>query len=84
MENIKPMNDMLLIRIIDEDNEDKLYFGEDKSKPKNAEVLAISEKCENKNFEVGKKVYIRKFEMIPYKDSDTEFFVSEKAVIAQF
>ena len=83
MTQIKPMNDFLLVKLEDK-KEDGVYLGEDKSKPKIAEILAFSDKCENENFEVGKKVYLRKFEMIPYDDSNTDFFISEKAVIGMF
>lgn len=82
MTEIKPMNDFLLVKV--EDKKDGLFFGDDKSKPKTAEILAFSDKCENKNFEVGKKCYLRNFEMIPNNDTTDEFFVSEKAVIAMF
>ena len=82
MNGIKPMNELLLVRV--EDKKDSVYLGEDANKPKTAEILAISDKCENKNLEVGKKVYLRKYEMIPNGDFADEFFVSEKAVIAMF
>ena len=36
----------------------------------------------NKNFEKGKTVVINKYEMIPNGDSEDEFFVSEKAIVA--
>ena len=78
-----PMNDLLLVRKIEE-NKEGLYFGENQNKPEIAEILAFSDKCENKNFEIGKKVYLRKYEHIPNGDSDIEFFVSEKAVVAMF
>ena len=83
MTEIKPMKDLLLVKIEDE-KKSGVYLGEDKSKPKTAEILAFSDKCENKNFEVGKKVYLRNFETIPNGDSTDEVFVSEKAVIAMF
>lgn len=82
MNEIKPMNDFLLVRIIEEKG--NVYLGENNDKPKTAEILAFSDKCENKNFEVGKKVNLRKYEMITNGDTTDEFFVSEKAVIAMF
>ena len=84
MNEIKPMNDNLLIKIEDEVETKGVFYGEDKNKPKTATILAFSDKCENKNFEVGKKVYLRNFETIPNGDSTDEVFVSEKAVIAMF
>lgn len=85
MDGIKPMNDNLLIEIEDEQKNEteKVFYGENKAKPKTATILAFSDKCENK-FEVGKKVYIKKYEMIPLDDSDKIFFVSEKAIIGMF
>jgi co-chaperonin GroES (HSP10) len=83
MNKIIPMNDMLLVRIIEEDKKE-VYFGENQNKVKTAEILAFSEKCDNKNFEIGKKVFINRYEMIPNGDSDVEFFVTEKAIIAMF
>jgi co-chaperonin GroES (HSP10) len=80
---IKPMNEYLLVKIEDE-KKGGVYLGEDNAKPKIAEILAFSDKCENKNLEVGKKVYLRKYEMIPNNDTADEFFVSEKAVIGMF
>ena len=80
---IKPMNEYLLVKVEDE-KEDGVYLGEDNTKPKTAEILAFSDKCENKNLEVGKKVYLRKYEMIPNNDTTDEFFISEKAVIGMF
>ncbi len=79
---MKPMNDLLLVRKIEKDAKG-LYFG-DENKPEIVEILAFSDNCENKNFEVGKKIYIRKYEHIPNGDSDNEFFISEKAVISMF
>lgn len=83
MTNIKPMNDFVLIKI-EEEKKGNVFLGEDKNKPKTVEILAFSDKCENKNLEVGKKSYIRNYEMIPNGDSTNEFFVSEKAIIAIF
>ena len=83
MNEIKPMNDNLLVEIEDKKT-DGVFYGEDRNKPKTATILAFSDKCENKNFEVGKKVFIKKYEMIPNGDSDKQFFVSEKAVIGMF
>ena len=80
---IKPMNEYLLVKVEDE-KKGGIYLGEDNTKPKTAEILAFSDKCENKNLEVGKKVYLRKYEMIPNNDITDEFFVSEKAVIGMF
>ena len=81
-----PMNDYLLIRLEDTDNkkEGELYFGEVKNKPKIGEILAFSKECKNKNFEVGKKVQIMKYDMIPNGDSEVEVFVSEKAIIDMY
>ena len=81
MNEIKPMNDNLLIEIEDEVEIKGVFYGEDKIKPKTAKILAFSDKCENKNFEIGKKIYLRKYEMIPNGDSDKQFFISEKAVL---
>ena len=83
MNEIKPMNDFLLVRMVEEEK-GNVYLGENNDKPKTAEILAFSDKCENKNFEVGKKVNLRKYEMIANGDITNEFFVSEKAVIAMF
>lgn len=83
MNEIKPMNDNILVEIEDEKT-DGVFYGEDRTKPKTATILAFSNKCENKNFEIGKKVYLRKYEMIPNGDLDKQFFVSEKAVIGMF
>ena len=83
MNEIIPMNEYVLVKL--EDNETKgVYFGDDKDKPKIGEILAFSKECKNKNFEVGKKVSINRYEMIPNGDSEDEFFVSEKAIIAMF
>lgn len=84
MNGIKPMNDYVLVRILDEDKTNGIYFGEDKNKAKRGEILAFSDECNNKNFEVGKTVIINKYEMIPNDDSDYEFFVSEKAIVAMY
>ena len=68
-----------------ENNETKgVYFGDDKDKPKIGKILAFSKECKNKNFEVGKKVSINRYEMIPNSETKDEFFVSEKAIIAMF
>ena len=83
MNEIKPMNEFLLVKVIEEEK-GKVYLGENNDKPKTAEILAFSDKCENKNFEVGKKVNLRKYEMITNGDTTDEFFVSEKAVIGMF
>lgn len=83
MNEIKPMNDFLLVRMVEEEK-GNVYLGENNDKPKTAEILAFSDKCENKNFEIGKKVNLRKYEMIANGDTTNEFFVSEKAVIAMF
>ena len=78
-----PMNDLLLVRKIEE-NKEGLYWGENQNKPEIAEILAFSDKCENKNFEIGKKVYLRKYEHIPNGDSDIEIKKKKKAVISMF
>ena len=83
MNEIIPMNEYVLVKL--ENNKAKgVYFGDDKDKPKIGEILAFSKECKNKNFEVGKKVSINRYEMIPNGDSEDEFFVSEKAIIAMF
>ncbi len=83
MNEIIPMNEYVLVKL--EDNKEKgVYFGENKDKPKIGEILAFSKECKNKNFEVGKKVSINRYEMISNGDSEDEFFVSEKAIIAMF
>lgn len=82
MTNIKPMNDLVLIKI--EEKKGGVFLGEDKSKPKTAKILAFSDKCENKNLEVGKSAYVRNYEMIPNGNPTDEFFISEKAIIAIF
>ena len=83
MNEIVPMNEYVLVKL--EDNKTKgVYFGDDKDKPKIGEILAFSKECKNKNFVVGKKVSINRYEMIPNGDSKEEFFVSEKAIIAMF
>lgn len=81
---IKPMNSYLLVRIEEQEKNEGVYFGENKNKPKIGEILAVSDNCENSNFEVGKTVIINKYEMIPNGDSDDEFFVSEKAIVAMY
>ena len=83
MSEVVPMNEYVLVKL--EDNETKgVYFGDDKDKPKIGEILAFSKECKNKNFEVGKKVSINRYEMIPNGETKDEFFVSEKAIIAMF
>lgn len=83
MNEIIPMNEYVLVKL--EDNKTKgIYFGDDKDKPKIGEILAFSKECKNKNFEVGKKVSINRYEMIPNGNSEDEFFVSEKAIVAMF
>ena len=83
MNEIIPMNEYVLVKL--EDNKTKgVYFGDDKDKPKIGEILAFSKECKNKNFEVGKKVSINRYEMIPNGNSEDEFFVSEKAIVAMF
>lgn len=83
MNEIIPMNEYVLVKL--EDNKTKgVYFGDDKDKPKIGEILAFSKECKNKNFEVGKKVSINRYEMIPNGETKDEFFVSEKAIIAMF
>ena len=83
MNEIIPMNEYVLVKL--ENDETKgVYFGDDKDKPKIGEILAFSKECKNKNFEVGKKVSINRYEMIPNGETKDEFFVSEKAIIAMF
>ena len=85
MTDIKPMNDLVLIKIEEkEEKKGNVFLGEDNTKPKIAEILAFSEKCENENLEIGKKAYVRKCEMIPHEDSKEEYFISEKAIVAIF
>ena len=81
MNEIVPMNDYLLVKI-EEKKVEGIYFGENRDKPKIGEIITFSKECKNKNFEVGKKVIINRYEMIPYGDTEDEFFVSEKAIIA--
>lgn len=83
MSEIVPMNDYLLVKI-EEKKVEGIYFGENRDKPKIGEIITFSKECKNKNFEVGKKVIINRYEMIPYGDTEDEFFVSEKAIIAMF
>lgn len=83
MSEIVPMNEYVLVKVEDKKTEG-VYFGENKDKPKEGTILAFSAECKNKNFEVGKKVSINRYEMIPNGDSEDEFFVSEKAIIAMF
>lgn len=81
MNEIVPMNDYLLVKI-EEKKVEGIYFGENRDKPKIGEIITFSKECKNKNFEVGKKVIINRYEMIPYGDTEDKFFVSEKAIIA--
>ena len=83
MSEIVPMNEYVLVKVEDEKTEG-VYFGENKDKPKEGTILAFSVECKNKNFEVGKKVIINRYEMIPYSDTEDEVFVSEKAIVAMF
>ena len=81
MDKVVPMNEYVLVKV--ENKETKgVYFGENKDKPKEGTILAFSAECKNKNFEVGKKVLINRYEMIPHGDTEDEFFVSEKAIVA--
>ena len=83
MDKVVPMNEYVLVKI--ENKETKgVYFGENKDKPKEGTILAFSAECKNKNFEVGKKVLINRYEMIANGDTEDEFFVSEKAIVAMF
>lgn len=84
MNEIVPMNEYVLVKLAKKEEIKPVYFGDDKDKPKIGEILAFSKECKNKNFEVGKKVSINRYEMIPNGDSEDEFFVSEKAIIAMF
>lgn len=83
MSEIIPMNEYVLVKVEDKKTEG-VYFGENKDKPKEGTILAFSKECKNKNFEVGKKVSINRYEMIPNGDSEDEFFVSEKAIVSMF
>ena len=83
MNEVVPMNEYVLVKIEDKKTEG-VYFGENKDKPKEGTILAFSVECKNKNFEVGKKVIINRYEMIPYGDTEDECFVSEKAIVAMF
>ena len=83
MDKVVPMNEYVLVKVEDKETEG-VYFGENKDKPKEGTILAFSVECKNKNFEEGKKVIINRYEMIPYGDTDDEFFVSEKAIVAMF
>lgn len=78
-----PMNDYVLVEVV-EPKTKGVYFGEDNSKAKEGTILAFSNECKNKNFEKGKKVLINHYELIPVADSDSMYFVSEKAIIAMF
>ena len=87
MSEVVPMNEYVLVKVGTEEKAEgkkEIYFGENKDKPKEGIILAFSKECKNKNFEVGKKVKITRYEMIPNGDSEDEFFVSEKAIIAMF
>ena len=81
MNEIVPMNDYLLVKV-EEKKVEGIYFGENKDKPKIGEIITFSKECKNKNFEEGRKVVINRYEMIPYGDTEDEFFVSEKAIVA--
>lgn len=83
MDKVVPMNEYVLVKVEDKKTEG-VYFGENRDKPKEGTILAFSTECKNKNFEVGKKVIINRYEMIPYGDTEDEFFVSEKAIVAMF
>ena len=83
MNKVVPMTEYVLVKVEDKETEG-VYFGENKDKPKEGTILAFSTECKNKNFEEGKKVIINRYEMIPYGDTDDEFFVSEKAIVAMF
>ena len=83
MDKVVPMNEYVLVKVEDKKTEG-VYFGENKDKPKEGTILAFSTECKNKNFEIGKKVIINRYEMIPYGDTEDEFFVSEKAIVAMF
>lgn len=84
MNEIVPMNEYVLVKLEKKEETKTVYFGDDKDKPKIGEILAFSKECKNKNFVVGKKVSINRYEMIPNGDFEGEFFVSEKAIIAMF
>lgn len=83
MDKVVPMNEYVLVKVEDKKT-DGVYFGENKDKPKEGTILAFSAECKNKNFEVGKKVLINRYEMIANGDTEDEFFVSEKAIVAMF
>lgn len=83
MNKVIPMNEYVLVKVEDKKT-DGVYFGENKDKPKEGTILAFSAECKNKNFEVGKKVLINRYEMIANGDTEDEFFVSEKAIVAMF
>ena len=83
MSELKPMSEYVLVKKKKKKTEG-VYFGENKDKPKEGTILAFSAECKNKNFEVGKKVIINRYEMIPHGDTEDEFFVSEKAIVAMF
>ena len=81
---ILPMNEYLLVQLNEDEKKTQIYYGEDKNKPKTATILAFSEKCENKNFQVGKTVHINRYEMIPYNEIEKKYYVSEKAILGMF
>ena len=83
MNEIKTMNEYLLVQLLEEEKTE-IYLGEDKNKPKKATVIAFSDECKNKNFEVGKTVILNRYEMIPYDEGEKKFFVSEKAVLGMY
>ena len=83
MNKVVPMNEYVLVKVEDKKTEG-VYFGENKHKPKEGTILAFSAECTHKNFEVGKKAIINRYEMIPHGDTEDEFFVSEKVIVAMF
>ena len=83
MSEIVPMNEYVLVKVEDKKTEG-VYFGETKDKPTEGTILDFFAECKNKNCEVGKKVIINRYEMIPHGDTEDEFFVSEKAIVAMF
>jgi co-chaperonin GroES (HSP10) len=83
MTNIKTMNEYLLVKLLEEDKT-QIFLGENKNSPKKATIIAFSDECKNKNFELGKTVVLNRYDMIPYNEEEKEFFVSEKAVLGMF
>ena len=82
MNEVVPMNDYLLVKLIEEEKTEGVYFGENKDKPKKGIILAFSKECKNKNFEIEKEVVINRYEMIPYDENEDKYFVSERAIVA--